>query len=230
MPTIPVENDALLYEYTSDPWATTRDLATTTKSPEVDSQETIENNAVSGRGSTAYNIGRFYLNFDTSSITGTLASATLKIYGATTHDTLDLIVLKSDKTSGAIGSGDFGSITGGSTPLNNSDGSGGGTLAGSSTIYSDNESDSTGQISTWSLTGYNDIKLTSSALSSIKAADNVGMVIIGYDYDYLDIAPSGNNRSGLHTDAYTGTDRDPYIDYTLEPTATENSIFFGTNF
>ena len=227
MHTISVANDALLYEYTSDPWATTRDLATTTKSPQVGSTVTISNNAVSGRGSTAYNIGRFYLNFDTSSVTGTLASATLKVYGATTFNTLDLIVLRSDTTSGAFAEEDYDSISGGSTPLNNSDGSGGGSLAGNSIIYSDNESDSTGQISTWSLTGYNDIKLTSTALSNIQTNDSVGMVIIGYDYDYLDITPSGDNKSGLYTDAASSGDY-PYIEYTLAEE--NNAVFFGVNF
>ena len=51
-------------------------------------------------------------------------------------------------------------------------------------------------------------------------------------WDLKDIAPTGYiaNRNGLHYTNYTGTSRDPYIDYTLASTVTDNSVFFGCNF
>jgi hypothetical protein len=56
--------------------------------------------------------------------------------------------------------------------------------------------------------------------------------LINYDWDLKDIAPTGYvaNRNGLYYTNYTGTSRDPYIDYTLVPTVTDNSVFFGCNF
>ena len=56
--------------------------------------------------------------------------------------------------------------------------------------------------------------------------------LINYDYDLKDIAPTGfsSNRNGLYYTNYTGTSRDPYLDYELAPTVTDNAIFFGTNF
>ena len=53
----------------------------------------------------------------------------------------------------------------------------------------------------------------------------------GYWYDILrdgdekflvQMTPSNTN--------YTGTSRDPYIDFTLAPTTTDNAVFFGSNF
>ena len=57
--------------------------------------------------------------------------------------------------------------------------------------------------------------------------------LINFDYDLKDIEPTGyaSNRNGLYYIDYSGTSRDPYIDYTLAAVAsTDNAIFFGTNF
>ena len=62
--------------------------------------------------------------------------------------------------------------------------------------------------------------------------DKLYICLLNTDYDLRDIEPTGSsdNRCGLYYSAYTGTSRDPYIDYTLTPTTTDNAVFFGTNF
>ena len=51
------------------------------------------------------------------------------------------------------------------------------------------------------------------------------MVQEEYDHDLKDVAPTGTNRTGVYYTNYTGTSRDPYIEYELD-----NAVFFGTNF
>jgi len=223
MPTLSLTaGDGVIYEYKTDTFANVRALGTTPKSIQSNSNETIDNSVVSGRGSAANNIGRYYFKFDSSSITSTVSSATLKIYGQG-HSGLDVIILKSSQ-SGTLAQGDFDAITGAASALSSSDGVGAGRLSTVSAVkkYS-------AVITTWSTSGYNDITLTADALADLQSLSTFACVMIGNE-DYMDQAPTGSNRTGFHTDAYTGTSRDPYIDYTLAPTATENSIFFGTNF
>ena len=53
--------------------------------------------------------------------------------------------------------------------------------------------------------------------------------LLNYDYDLRDVAPTGysTHRDGMYYTNYTGTSRDPYIDYTLDTT---DGVFFGANF
>tara|TARA_Y100000593_G_scaffold86705_1_gene165948 strand:+ start:2161 stop:2829 length:669 start_codon:yes stop_codon:yes gene_type:complete len=215
-------NDGVVYKFTADTWANIRN--TTSGSVVTTNTYYIQNSHSTGRGSDVYQIGRYFIEFDTSGITSTLDSATLKIYGHASG-TLDVILLKSSQT-GSVVAGDFNEITNASTPLGNSDGSGGGTFASTSVVEYSSE------ISTWSTSGYNDISLNSDALSDMVNNDTFNCVLISYDYDYLDQAVSGASyRAGFYTDANTGTSKDPYIDYAVASTAvTENATFFGANF
>ena len=134
----------------------------------------------------------------------------------------DLIAVKSNSDIETLGTADFGSIVGWNTTT---DGSGGGDNESNVTKYS-------AEISTWSSSGYNDIALNSTALADIRDDDTLYICLINTDYDLRDIEPTGSsdNRCGMYYTNYTGTSRDPYVDYTLAPTATDNSVFFGTNF
>ena len=62
--------------------------------------------------------------------------------------------------------------------------------------------------------------------------DTVYICLINFDYDLKDIAPTGyaTHKNGLYYINNTGTSKDPYIDYELAATATDNAVFFGTNF
>ena len=147
----------------------------------------------SGRGSTTYKIGRVFMYFDTSGITGTLSEATLKLYWSA--NTESYIVLKSTAFGGdggtALADADFNNVTFG-TPY-------------SAEITNDGSS------------AYQDYTLNAAALADIKNDDVFIIAVIHHDHDYSDSAPGSNINlnSGLYTTNYTGTSRDPYIDYTV---------------
>ena len=73
----------------------------------------------SGRGGTTYKVGRVFMYFDTSGITGTLSEATLKLYWQA--NTESYIVMKSDAFGGdggtALADADFNNVTFGTGTL-----------------------------------------------------------------------------------------------------------------
>ena len=132
-----------------------------------------------------------------------------------------MIAVKSNSDIETLGTGDFGSIVGWNTTT---DGSGGGDNESNVTKYS-------AEISSWGA-GYQDIALNATALANMRDDDKVYICLLNTDYDLRDVEPTGysDNRCGLYYANYTGTSRDPYIDYTLAPITTDNAVFFGTNF
>ena len=176
---------------------------------------------VRGGGST-YAIVRSFFYFDTSGISTDVDSATLKIYGRTTNSG-DVIALKSTSNISTLGTTDFEEIAGWDS--SGTDGSGGGDMESSVTKYSN-------EISTWITSGYNDITLNAQALADMRDDSTVYIALVEHDKDLKDIEPTAFNsdRCGLYFTNYTGTSRDPYIDYTLAVVATDNAVFFGTNF
>ena len=215
------DTDGIVYKYATDTWTNIRNASSGNLN--TTSTAGITNSHTTGRGGNTYQIGRYFLSFDTSDIEDTLASATLNIYGAS-GSTLDVIVLLgSQLDGGSVASTDFEKIDNASTPLGNSDGSGAGTFAGTSVVELSSE------VTTWTTSGYNTITLNSDALQNLVDEDIVLFVLVGYDYDYLDIAPSSlNQKIGFYQDFYAGTSRDPYIEYSF--LSADNSVFFGCNF
>ena len=210
--------DGVVYKFVTDTWANTRNAHSGTLN--VTSSYYIQNSHTSGRGGDTYQIGRYFLEFDTSSINKTITDATLKIYG-NTMGTLDVILLKSSQT-GAVVAGDFNEIANAAFPLVLSDGSGAGSFEPLSGIKKYSL-----EIDTWSTSGYNDIALTDDAKADIIANDTFNCVLIGHGYDFRDIAPSEAwYRAQFYQDAFGGTSRDPYIEVEEQ----ENSVFFGCNF
>ena len=185
-----------------------------------------QNNAIasaktSGRGGTSWLISREFMTFDTSSISVTPSSATLKVYGFNRDDG-DVIALKSDYSS-TLATSDFDNIVNAATPLINTDGSGAGTFASTSVVEYSSE------ITTWNLEAYNDISLNSDALSDMVSLDDFKVCLINYDLDFLDIEPSGFVYNGFYTSSESG--KEPYIDYTAGTAAVaDNATFFGANF
>ena len=176
----------------------------------------IWNKVTAGRGSLTHYVYRFYMPFDLSGESGTADSVNLNIYSdnlgtdATNESTIYLV-----ESTGLAGSGnDFGNIFSSGTTLR--------TLLGSGT--------------TTTTLGYHTISLNSDGVDAVNTAISLGETMtvgaIGY-YDYNDSAPptDGNQVSirVYHTN-YTGTNRDPYLDITYAAAATDNAIFFGTNF
>ena len=172
-------------------------------------------------GGYVFNIYRSFFFFDTSGISSNVASATFKVYGYSQGGG-DLIAVKSNSDIETLASADFGSIVGWNTTT---DGSGGGDNESNVTKYS-------AEISTWYANVYNEITLNAQALADMRDDDAVYICLLNTDYDLRDIAPTGysTHRNGLYYTNYTGTSRDPYIDYTLAAVSADDAIFFGTNF
>ena len=183
----------------------------------------IRSDVSAGRGGgSTYTVTRTFMYFDTSGISTDVQSATLKVYGYS-QNSGDIIAVKATSGISSLATSDFDAITGWSST---SDGSGGGDNESNVTKYSD-------EITTWTSSGtYNDITLNSNALADMKNDDTLYICLINYDHDLKDIAPTAfTNRNGMYYSNYTGTSRDPYIDYTLAPAvATDNATFFGANF
>ena len=131
--------------------------------------------------------------FDTSDINTAPSSATLKIYGKT-NSQADVICAKTTLASaGAIVTGDWDAWN----PT-------------SPTAYT-NTIDS----SDWSTSGYNDFTFNATALSDMASLDEFQMVCMEATYAYtLTSNPQFNIVSGFYTSYESGTDKDPYIDYT----------------
>jgi hypothetical protein len=175
-------------------------------------------------GGHSYHVYRSFLSFDTSGISTDVSSASLEIRGSSQTNG-DLIAVKSNSDIESLGTADFDAIEGWSTGIGSTDGSGGGDNESNVTKYSS-------EVTTWSATGYNTITLNAQALADMRDDSKIYIALINYDYDLKDVAPVNytTHRNGLYYTEYTGTSRDPYIDYTLAPVATDNSVFFGTNF
>ena len=215
-------NEGYVYHSNSN-WATGRDAGTgiTANSTSTRNAYALRSDVTASRGGgSTYHISRTFMHFDSSGISSNVQCATLKIYGYVLG-TGDIIAIKASGAITPLGTADFNSII--NLTTGSADGSGGGDNESNVTKYSID-------IATWNTSGYNDITLTSTALADMKNDSAVYICLINYDHDLKDIVPTGTNRNGLHYINYTGTSRDPYIDYTLEPTVSDNSVFFGTNF
>ena len=213
--------DGYVARHNQTSWSNAR--ATTTGAGHGASETGTSNGIAAWRASArgggyVFSIYRSFFFFDTSGISSNVSEATLKIYGRS-FTTGDMIAVKSNSDIETLGTGDFGSIVGWNTTT---DGSGGGDNESNVTKYS-------AEISTWG-SGYQDIALNATALANMRDDDKVYICLLNPDYDLRDVEPTGysDNRCGLYYTNYTGTSRDPYIDYTLAPT--DNAVFFGTNF
>ena len=147
----------------------------------------------SGRGGATYKIGRVFMYFDTSGITGTLSEATLKLRWSS--NTESYIILKSTAFGGdggtSLADADFNNVTWG-------------------TAYSaEITNNGTGE--------YQNYTLNAAALADITDDDVFIIAIVHHDYDYNDSAPGSdiNLTTGFRMTNYSGTSSDPYIDYTV---------------
>ena len=193
-------------------WANARDnngsSGGVSTSASANSSFTLVSRSATRGGGSAYGIGRSFMYFDTSGITGTVATATIKIHGYTGNDG-SIIAVKST----AFG-GDGGTALA-STDLDNISGfSAGSSLDGNATVYAP-------QILTtsWSTSGYNDMTGTSDLKADMQNNDVVIICFMDYTNDYLNVEPSSNvslNIGARYTESGgSGTSQDPYIEYTL---------------
>jgi len=213
-------NDGQLINVGQSSWANARDATSSSHISTSGSSSSAftQVHRFAGRGGTAYGVYRSFVVFDTSGITGTVASATLSIYGVSQNDG-SIIAVKSTAFGGdggtALAKADFDAIVGWSA---------GSSLAGSATTYGSNifkpPSD------TWSTSGYNDFTATSDLLADMQNNDVVIICFMNYINDYLNSALTVNaflDTGGYYAN-YTGTSRDPKIDYTLAATGYGDTV------
>ena len=153
---------------------------------------------VSESGGNIY-LFRVFMSFDTSGISVAPSSANLRIYGKT-NDTSDLIVVKSTQQ----------------LPLPSPETQVFNDLDGWTSGYDDsNLTAYSSEITFWNTGAYNSIPLNATALSDMASLSTFKVAILNHEYDYEDDAPSGVDVSvGMYFTQETGTDKDPYIDYT----------------
>ena len=220
MPNIEATNDGSAWHYgLGTSWDDARGNTPANGVSTLPSGTAIQSTKAAGRGGSSWIVSRDFMTFDTSSVSVTPSSATLKVYGIS-NNSGDVIVLKSDYSS-TLATSDFDNITNAATPLGLTNGSGAGTFASTSVVEYSSE------ITTWNVSAYNDISLNSDALSDMVSLDDFKVCLINYDYDYLDIEPDGYFINGV---SHNFTDQKPYIDYTAGVAATDSATFFGSNF
>ncbi len=189
-------------------WSNARDATSGTGKNTIASSNSVFTAVAKGLsrgGGITYTVYRTFMYFDTSGITGTVASATLSVRGAFSNDG-SVIAVKSDAFGGdggtALANADFNNIVGWNATSS---------LDGLATVYG-------AQIltSSWNTSGYNNFTATSDLLTDMKNNNVVIICFMDYTNDYLNVAvSSGFLNTGAWMANYTGTSRDPKIDYTL---------------
>jgi hypothetical protein len=208
------------YFKTSSSWATARDATTAFSGSDSSTSYTYGAAAIAtaGRGgSTLYGVYRCFFQFDVSSVVSMPRNAKLRIYGRS-YGNGRVNCVKALDSVPFLDTGDFDSIDGWVT--GSSDGSGGGSNNGNVTYYSP-------ELPTWSTSGYNDFELNEVACADMYYNTSFAVCIMTRG-DIYDVAPGVGtlNRNGMYFSEYTGTLRDPYIDYS----ESTQPLFFGTNF
>ena len=187
--------DGMIYSPTAA-WASARDATSGTVSSTTNAteQEAITVFAFSGRGATTYRVYRSFFYFDTSGISNTVSSATLKLKFLTTRE------------------GDANAIVVASTAFG---GDGGTALADADFDALDFGTPYTSEIDTSNTSTYTSITLNATALSAMQNQDVLIIALINYAYDYLNDPPSdANTKVKVTFTDQTGTSTDPVIEYT----------------
>ena len=133
-----------------------------------------------GRGNTI-SINRFFIEFDTSDISVTPADATLQIFGST-NSSADFFAVKATFSDGSLSGGDFDAIDGWSAGSDNSS---------NVTKYSS-------EVTSWSTSGYNNITLTSDALSDMVSEDNFKICLIQSSNDLENVEATAVFKTGVN--------------------------------
>ena len=210
-------DDGVVYSAPNAAWASARDDDSGTVTATGDTWNAdftgVSKFGSRGGGST-YRVLRSFMWFDTSGISGTVGSATIKVHGTSANDG-SVIPVKSTAFGGdggtALAAGDVDAITGFST---------GASLAGNATTYGP-------AITTtnWN-NSYNDFTGTSDLLADMKNNNAVIICFMDYTNDYLNSAPAsaGTLNCGAYFTDQSGTSKDPYIQYTLSTGYTHNVL------
>lgn len=203
MPTIYADSkDGMIYSPTTA-WADARGATsgTVNSTTNATEQEAITVFAFSGRGATTYRVYRSFFYFDTSAITTTVSSATLKLrFGTTREGSANAIAVKSSAFGGdgstSLADGDFDAI--------------------------EFENTYTAEINTTNTTSYTSITLNADARADMQNNNYLIFALVNHAYDYNNEPPEeANTRVKVTFADQTGTSTDPAIEYTAAaPTPT----------
>ena len=149
-----------------------------------------------------WSISRAFFDWDTSGITSTVSSATLKLH-AFSNIASDIIVVKSGHDPSTATDDWFSTwLTDQSITLS-------GWGSGDVTAYS-------GEIDVTATNAYTEITLNSDALSDLVSLSSFKIAVIDYDYDYSDTSVGTSvYKTGWNYADSTASHRHPIIDYTL---------------
>ncbi len=194
-------------------WAGTRDVdtgASVLTSENSSVNFTAVNVFASRGGGNSYRVERTFMYFDTSGITGTVASAQFEIIGGGSGGTDgSIIAVKSNAFGGdggtALSTADFDAMPGWTD---------GASQEGNVTKYSVAFESTSG---TWNPAGQNNLTATSDLLADMKNNDVVIVCFLDYTYDYLNVTPTsvGTTNIGGRFTEQTNSSTRPRIDFTL---------------
>lgn len=194
-------NDGHCRMYTTTTWADTRDGAGNYSTYSANNGAITEVRRFAARGGgVGYYIYRTFMYFDTSGISATVSSATIKFKGYGSAGSPSMIAVKSTAFGGdgsaTLVSGDFDSIVGYSA---------GTSLAGNATDYS-------AAITSWSV-GYNDLASTADLRSDMQNNDIVIIGFMEYTHDYLNSALTSTAYHACNGYFHAYPAHSPYIEY-----------------
>ena len=162
------------FSFFASSWSDIRDSTSASAVNTYTSDTDVSSAIIAGfelfRGGGAGICNRTFLFFDTSSITGTITSATLQVAGVSAGSG-SVIPVKSTAWGGS----------GSSTTL-------------TSAMFNDLSFNTTygGTISNWSTSGYNTFTLNNNAINAMNSDDYLNVDLINQTYDQQDVAPNNN--------------------------------------
>ena len=203
-------------------WAVSRDADTggaVSNTTAASSPNFTAVNMFSSRGGgNTFRPERTFMHFDTSGITGTVASAQFEIVGDGSTSNGSIIAVKSNAFGGdggtALSTADFDAIPGWTD---------GASQEGNVTKYSVAFESTSG---TWNASSQNNLTATSDLLADMKNNDVVIVCFLDYTNDYLNVPPTsvGTTRiSGRFFEASSAGQR-PRIDFTLAATGYTHTV------
>jgi hypothetical protein len=202
MPTINPGNDGNFKVDNAADWDTARDASSATVSTPTNHTLKI------ATSSSPFDIYRSMQAYDTSSISVTPASATLKMRGAGTSVGNNIIVLKVN--AGATGASDAAFVDGDFDQID------------WNTAYS---AEITINSTTWQRNVFNSITLNSTALADMRSLDEFKLAIVTItDYNDDGTAASTKSGPGWYSQAGGNASRRPYIDYTEGSAGYANNV------
>jgi hypothetical protein len=173
-------------------WSGARDLAIAESISTTTSKNAAAWKVAVNAAQTQYDVYRSFFAINTSGITLPPTSATLKLYGYINSDVSSIISkvdasATGDSTTNFI-TNDFGKV--------------------SFSAYSS-------EITSWTVSGYNEITLNAAALADMAALDEFKFALINYTYDFLDVTPtsSTSDKAGVYYANEADISKDPYISY-----------------